>query len=118
MTLLPLLFSLIILIASAKLGGLIAYRLRQPAVLGELLVGLLLGPSLIDLLHQTPLLTPTLPGFLEETLFDLAELGVILLMFLAGLEVEIKEMLKRRAWPCSPGPWVLSCPCFQAFWLA
>ncbi len=94
MTLLPLLLSLIILIASAKLGGLIAYRLRQPAVFGELLIGLFLGPSLIDLLHQTLLLTPTFPGFLEETIFDLAELGVIFLMFLAGLEVEIKEMIK------------------------
>lgn len=94
MTLLPLLLSLIILIASAKLGGLITYRLRQPAVLGELLVGLLLGPSMIDLFHQRLLLTPTLPGFLEETIFDLAELGVIFLMFLAGLEVEVKEMAK------------------------
>lgn len=96
MTLLPLLLSLIILISSAKLGGLIAYRLRQPAVLGELLVGLILGPSLIDLLHQGPLLTPTLPGFLEETIFDLAEIGVIFLMFLAGLEIEVGEMLQTR----------------------
>ncbi len=94
MTLLPLLLSLTVLIASAKLGGLIAYRLRQPAVLGELLIGLILGPSLIDLLHKSFLLTPTLPGFLEEVIFDVAELGVIFLMFLAGLEVEVKEMLK------------------------
>lgn len=94
MTLLPLVLGLIILIGSAKLGGLIAYRLRQPSVLGELLVGLLLGPSMIDLLHKRLFLTPTLPGFLEETIFDLAELGVIFLMFLAGLEVEVKEMAK------------------------
>lgn len=94
MTLLPLLLSLVILIGCAKLGGLIAYRLRQPAVLGELIVGLFLGPSIIDLFHQRLFLTPTLPGFLEETIFDLAELGVIFLMFLAGLEIEVKEMMK------------------------
>ncbi len=96
MTLLPLLLGLIILIGSAKLGGILAYRLRQPAVLGELLVGLLLGPSLIDLLHQTPLLTPALPGFMEETIFDMAEIGVILLMFLAGLEIELEELAQTR----------------------
>ncbi|MGC8779996.1 MAG: cation:proton antiporter [Anaerolineae bacterium] len=89
---LQLIFALMIIIAAAKAGGWIAVRLRQPAVLGELLIGVLLGPSLLDLLHWSPLINPAEPHLLSETVFQLAELGVVCLMFLAGLEVEIDEM--------------------------
>ena len=92
---LQLVFSLMVIITAAKAGGWLAVRLRQPAVLGELLVGVLLGPSLLDLLHWSFLLNPTDPHLLTEAVFELAELGVICLMFLAGLEVEVREM--RRA---------------------
>lgn len=53
---LQLIFSLMVIISCAKLGGWLADRAGQPAVLGELLVGLFLGPSLLDLLHQSFLL--------------------------------------------------------------
>lgn len=87
---LQLLLELSIIIFAAKAGGWISQRLRQPAVLGELLAGLLLGPSVIDFMH--------LPTFtdraVEETVLHLAELGVICLMFIAGLEIDLGDMLK------------------------
>jgi len=82
--------ALVIIILAAKAGGWISVRLRQPAVLGELLAGLVLGPTVIDLLHL-PLFDPKV---LEETVFDLAELGVVLLMFVAGMEVDLREMAR------------------------
>lgn len=89
---LQLVFSLMVIISAAKAGGWLAVRLRQPAVLGELLVGVLLGPSLLDLLHWPFLQNAAEPHLLTEAIYELAELGVICLMFLAGLEVDIREM--------------------------
>lgn len=80
--------ALVIIILAAKAGGWISVKLKQPAVLGELLAGLVLGPTAIDLLHL-PFFDPQV---LEETVFDLAELGVVLLMFVAGMEVDLGEM--------------------------
>lgn len=92
---LQLIFALMVIITAAKAGGWIAVRLRQPAVLGELLIGVFLGPSLLDLLHWPLLLNASEPHLLEEAIYELAELGVVCLMFLAGLEIEVDEM--RRA---------------------
>lgn len=86
---LQLILVLAILIVVTKVAGLISTRLKQPAVLGELLAGLLLGPTLINLFHLPFITAPET----EEIVFELAELGVILLMFMAGLEVDIEEML-------------------------
>jgi Kef-type K+ transport system membrane component KefB len=87
---LQLLLQLSVIIVAAKAGGWISQRLHQPAVLGELLVGLVLGPSVINFMH--------LPQFtdraVEETVLHLAELGVICLMFIAGLEIDLRDMLK------------------------
>ena len=88
---LQLLLVLTIIITAAKTGGWLSQKLRQPAVLGELLIGLLLGPSVLDLLHAQAFSDPNLP----ETVQHLAELGVICLMFVAGLEIDLGEM--RRA---------------------
>ncbi|MCL4506894.1 MAG: cation:proton antiporter [Chloroflexi bacterium] len=87
---LQLILQLAILILAAKAAGLVSVRLKQPAVLGELLAGLVLGPTLLDIFHW-PLFTA--PQTTEEIVFELAELGVILLMFMAGLEVDVREML-------------------------
>ena len=92
---LQLILALIIIITGAKAGGWLANRLRQPAVMGELLVGLLLGPSLFDLMGWPMLANAREPHLLTETVFQLAELGVVCLMFLAGLEIDPREM--RRA---------------------
>jgi len=91
---LQLILALIIIIAGAKVGGWLAGRLRQPAVLGELLVGLLLGPSLLDLLSWPVFANAHEPELLHETVSELAGLGVICLMFLAGLEIDLPTMLR------------------------
>jgi Kef-type K+ transport system membrane component KefB len=87
---LQLILALAILIFAAKAGGYVATLLRQPAVLGELLVGLVLGPSLINIFAVGPFTG----GHTQDIIFELAELGVIFLMFVAGLEVDVEEMLK------------------------
>ena len=88
---LQLTLALAIIILAAKAGGWISTRLRQPAVMGELIVGLVLGPSVIDLVHLSVFGDSKL---LLEEIHDLAALGVVFLMFTAGLEVELTEMLR------------------------
>jgi Kef-type K+ transport system membrane component KefB len=86
---LQLALTLPIVIVAAKAGGWISLRLRQPAVLGELLAGLILGPSVIDLIHLPYVSNPEL---LAEEIADLAEIGVVFLMFVAGMEVDLAEL--------------------------
>lgn len=80
---------LAVILLSAKLAGYLSVRLGQPSVLGELLVGILLGPSVIDLLHL-PFIEPAL----AHTIAELGELGVLLLMFIAGLELHLDELTR------------------------
>ncbi|MCC7358269.1 MAG: cation:proton antiporter [Anaerolineales bacterium] len=80
--------ALALLIGAARLGGLASKRLGQPGVLGELLVGVLLGPSLLNFFA----LGVFSDAHLAEQVKHLAELGVIFLMFLAGLEIELGEL--------------------------
>lgn len=87
----PLLAVLALLIAAAKLMGALSVRLGQPAVLGELLAGLLLGPSALNVL-QVEFLHAEFAG---EFVSQLGELGVVFLMFAAGLEMDLADM--RRA---------------------
>ena len=77
-----------LLIAAAKLAGVASSKLGQPAVLGELLAGVLLGPTALNLLGL-PFVTD---DHLGETVLHLAELGVVMLMFLAGLEVDLDQL--------------------------
>lgn len=84
------LLALSLLIACARIGGALSKRLGQPSVLGELLAGVLLGPSLFDIFQ----LAWFTDAHLGDSLHHLAELGVIFLMFLAGLEIDLAEMLK------------------------
>lgn len=81
---------LIIILAAAKLAGYLSTRLKQPSVFGELLVGVLLGPSLLDITHMV-FVTNT---HLDEVIYELGEIGVLLLMFLAGLELNIKDLTR------------------------
>ncbi len=68
----------IILIAS-KIAGSLSVRLGQPSVLGKLLIGIVLGPSVLGLVTET------------KTLEEFSQIGVILLMFMAGLETDLDE---------------------------
>lgn len=80
-----------IIIVASKSAGALSKRIGQPAVLGELLAGLILGPTALNLMHWAPFSEHEV---LEPLVKYLAELGVIFLMFLAGLETDLKEMKK------------------------
>jgi Kef-type K+ transport system membrane component KefB len=71
---------LAIILLSTKLFGLLTRRLQMPQVVGALLAGLLLGPTFLNILHET------------DFIAKMAELGVILLMFSAGMETDVKEL--------------------------
>ena len=73
---------LFIIIVMAKLFGLIARRLHAPQVAGEIIAGLLIGPTLLNLVNPSDFLS------------GMAEIGVILLMFSAGLETDIDKLKK------------------------
>lgn len=90
---LQLLIALVIILVAAKTAGLLAARFGQPAVLGELAIGVILGPSVINLFDLNFISDPS-P---EETILLFAELGVIFLMFLAGLETNLEEVNKVKA---------------------
>jgi Kef-type K+ transport system membrane component KefB len=79
-----------IIILAAKVSGYLSIRLGMPAVLGELLAGVILGPTLLNLFNL-PFVTDT---HLEEGFIHLAEVGVILLMFMAGLETDLKAIAR------------------------
>jgi Kef-type K+ transport system membrane component KefB len=88
--LLQFLLALAIIVIAAKGSGYLSTRLGQPAVLGELLVGLILGPTVLNMLHW-PVFSDE---HLGETLNHLAHLGVLFLMFMAGLEVDLEGMIR------------------------
>jgi Kef-type K+ transport system membrane component KefB len=71
---------------AAKLLGELAERIGQPAVLGELIAGVLLGGSVLGLVPST--------GPSAEVIHVLAELGVVLLLFEIGLETDLREMFR------------------------
>lgn len=80
--------ALAVILAAAKLGGDLAVRVGQPAVLGELVMGVVLGNLG---LAGIPWLEP-LRG--DATIAMLAELGVLILLFQVGLEGTVRDMLK------------------------
>jgi Kef-type K+ transport system membrane component KefB len=83
---------LAIILVAAKGSGMLAVRLGQPAVLGELAAGVILGPTAIDLFEFGFLSSP----HVESSIDLLATLGVVFLMFLAGLETDLEEVNKVR----------------------
>jgi Kef-type K+ transport system membrane component KefB len=70
--------------AGARLLGWALQAIKQPAIIGELMAGAILGPALLNLVHQTE--------FLEA----LGELGVILLLFTAGLDTHLEQLSAAR----------------------
>ena len=93
---LQLLIVLVIVLLAARLGGRAASTIGQPAVLGELLAGVILGPTVIDIFGEPFGRTLVSDEHLQETVLLMAEIGVIFLMFLAGLETELDEVNKVR----------------------
>ena len=74
------------ILAAAKLFGEVAERIGQPAVLGELLAGVLLGGSALGIVPAD--------GAEAQVIHVLAELGVLLLLFEIGLETDLREMFR------------------------
>ncbi len=76
------LLDLALILLSTKLLGIITKRFKMPQVVGALLAGLILGPAMLNILKET------------NFIIQLSELGVIILMFSAGLESDLKELKK------------------------
>ncbi|WP_096514741.1 cation:proton antiporter [Clostridium perfringens] len=76
------LFDLALILISTKLFGLMTKKVRMPQVVGALVAGVILGPAVLNVLSET------------EFIQKLAELGVIVLMFTAGLETDINQLKK------------------------
>ena len=73
---------LAIIIVFAKFFGVLARKCKAPQVVGEIIAGLLIGPSVLHFVELSDFLT------------GMAEVGVVLLMFSAGLETDLKELMK------------------------
>lgn len=73
---------LAIIILAAKFCAIVARKCKAPQVVGMIIAGLLIGPSVLGLVEQTDFIS------------QMAEIGVILLMFSAGLETDLKELKK------------------------
>ena len=108
----PVLLAISVVLLAAKLGGALAVRLRQPAVLGELLVGILLGnavlvgfqgfeflrPPKVEPAAQSP--NNVSADAAASTLQTLARLGVIILLFEIGLEARSASFARLRSRRC------------------
>jgi Kef-type K+ transport system membrane component KefB len=89
-----LLLQLVVIIAATRLVGRLFQKLGQPAVLGEIVAGILLGPSLLGWIA---------PGFMAflfptasmETLKLLSQIGVVLFMFVVGMELDVGHLRQR-----------------------
>ena len=77
-----LLLGLVLVWLAAKVAGEAMERIGQTAVLGELLAGVLIGPGVLGLVHES------------EVLHALAELGVLILLFEVGLESDLGDLLR------------------------
>jgi Kef-type K+ transport system membrane component KefB len=73
---------LAIIIIAAKGFGILARKLKAPQVVGEIIAGLMIGPSILGLVNQS------------DFIIQMAEIGVVLLMFMAGLETNLRDLLK------------------------
>lgn len=79
---LPLFTNLLILLVGARIFGELFARIKQPAMIGEIIAGIILGPSILNLIHRT------------EDIKVISELGIFFLVILAGLEINIDDILK------------------------
>lgn len=76
------LLDLAIILFFAKVFGILARKCKAPQVVGQILAGLIIGPCVLGWVTQTEFIT------------QMAEIGVIILMFEAGLETDLKELVK------------------------
>ena len=101
-----LLVGLVAIWLGAKLGGEAMERVGQPAVVGELLAGVLIGPGVLGLIHPSPVF------------MALAEVGVVLLLFEIGLESDLEELLRAGLQSTVVAAVGVACPLALGFGLA
>lgn len=75
---------LVLILFATKIAGQISIRLGQPSVLGKIIAGIILGPALLGWVHDT------------ELMAVFSQIGVLLLMFLAGLETNLKDLNENK----------------------
>ncbi|MDR2773055.1 MAG: cation:proton antiporter [Elusimicrobiota bacterium] len=80
------LFYFAVILVAAKIFGEIALKCGQSAIIGELIAGVIIGPSVLGLIYETP------------TFAAIGELGAVILLFEAGLSTNIKEFAKAGGW--------------------
>ncbi|HEX4851999.1 MAG TPA: cation:proton antiporter, partial [Puia sp.] len=90
-----LLLQIIVIVLCTRLVGLLFNRIGQPAVIGEIVAGIILGPSLLGLFF------PNISGFIFpasslNNLQFISQLGLILFMFVVGLEVDL-DIIRKQA---------------------
>ncbi len=78
------LFDLALILISTKVFGIATKKFQMPQVVGALFAGLIFGPAVFDVIKET--------DFIAKT----SEIGVIVLMFTAGLETDINELKKMQ----------------------
>ena len=74
-----------IILLVAKAFGILARKCKAPQVVGEIIAGLIIGPCVLGLVQQT------------EFLSAMAEIGVVIIMFSAGLETDLRDLMKLAA---------------------
>lgn len=75
---------LALILLATKLAGQLSLKLHQPSVLGKIIVGIILGPALLGWVHDTELISV------------FSQIGVLLLMFLAGLETNLEDLNRNK----------------------
>ncbi len=79
---LPFFANLLLLLVLARVLGEVMERFKQPAMIGEILAGVVLGPTVLNVMVR------------NEELTAISELGVFLLVIIAGLEIDVREIVK------------------------
>ncbi len=101
-------FELTFLLVVALGSSFLFARFGQPRVIGYILVGVLIGPSALDIIKR-PEAATSISG-LPDSVLILAELGAIILLFMIGLECDLKEVYTRRSIAIALGgvivPWI------------
>lgn len=87
------LFALLYVFVAAQIGAEIAQRLKLPSVVGEIAAGILIGPSLLDLVSVAPAVAGH-ANSTAEPLLMLSEVGAVLLLFSVGLETRLGDLRK------------------------
>ena len=97
--------TILIILLATKLAGDLCVRLGQPAVVGKLAIGVIIGPAMLGWVENSDMIA------------ELSQIGVLLLMFLAGLETDMKEL--RRSFTSSTAVAVggILFPLFGGYWM-